>query len=417
MSDLKKVLEEQIQGVPKLLLRHAVKKKLKDQAIEGESLLEALTDHILSESKDTFHWDDGQPDQTRDLHIEFTDEDSKDIEEAYKNFMKDGLPEVIQSSVKDGAKELVKALVKRWPEQKVEERNDMRHFRDRIDLRWAKAIDPLRMMLIASREVGQEFAEKLARSKAKNGIVKREAIMALHMRACQTTMEILTLLENGLSDGAFARWRTLYEISVVALVIDRFGDEIAERYLLHDVVTMREAVKNEFKHDDKVYDPTALTGEEREIEDEFQALIGKYGKSFGSSYGWAAESLKIKSPRFQDLEQAIDWNSLPPHYKWSSYKVHAGVAGTIRSLGSFGGQPVLHAGASNAGLDTPAINTAYSLMQITLLVFGRFTDLENQIKLQSLVLLRDKVVRECRKAAKKLENDEMEIQLGISDTD
>lgn len=56
-------------------------------------------------------------------------------------------------------------------------------------------------------------------------------------------------------------------------------------------------------------------------------------------------------------------------------------------------------------------------MQITLLVFGRFTDLESQIKLQSLVLLRDKVVRECRKAAKKLEKDEMETRLGISDTD
>ena len=48
-------------------------------------------------------------------------------------------------------------------------------------------------------------------------------------------------------------------------------------------------------------------------------------------------------------------------------------------------------GASNAGLETPAINTAYSLMQITLLVFGKLTDLENQIKLQSLVQLREEV--------------------------
>lgn len=416
MTNLNNHLMEQLQSVPKLLLRQAIVKKLVDQGINDEAMQEALADHILSESKETFHWDDGQPDQIKDLHIEFTDDDTRAIKEAYNNFMKDGLPEVIQNSVKDGAKTLVKALEKRWPEQKVEERNDTQHFRDRIDLRWAKAIDPLRMMLIASREVGQEFSEKLTRSKAKNGIVKREAIMALHMRACQTTMEILTLLENGLSDGAFARWRTLYEISVVALLIDRFGDEIAERYLAHDVVTMREAIKNEFKHDGQQYDPVALKGEEREIEDEFQSLIGQYGKSFGGSYGWAAESLKIKSPRLQDLETAIDWNSLPPNYKWSSYKVHAGVAGTIRSLGTFGGQPILHAGASNVGLDTPAINTAYTLMQITLLVFGRLTDLENQIKLQSLVLLRKKIVRECRKAAKKLEQDEMEIRFGITET-
>ncbi len=415
MINLNKHLEEQLKTVPNLLLRQAVIIKLEEQGIEGKRLLDALTDHIFSGSEETFHWDDGGHDQTRNLHIELTDEDTKKIEEDYNRFIKESLPEIIKNSLQDGAKSLAKELEKRWPEQKVEERNSIRHFRDRLDLRWAKGLDPLQMMLIASREVGQEFAEKLARSKAKKGIVKREVIMALHMRACQTTMEILTLLENGLSDGAYARWRTLYEISVVALVIDLFGDVIAERYLAHDVVSMRESIINEFKHDEQNYDPATLKGEAKEIEDEFQSLVEEFGKSFAGPYGWVAHCFGMKRPRFQDLEEAIDWNALPPNYKWSSYKVHAGVAGTVRSLGSFGGQPVIHAGASNAGLETPAINTAYSLMQVTSLVFGKSNDLETQIKMQSLVLLRNKVVRECRKAAKKLESDEMEIRLGLAE--
>lgn len=416
MSDLNRLLEEQVETVPKLLLRKAVKKKIEDQGIEDTELLEALTDHILSGSEGTFHWDDDGPDQHRNLHIKFTDEDTKKIEADFKEFIDEKLPEAIQNAVKDCAKSFAKALKKRWPEQKVEERNEMQHFRDRIDLRWAKTLDPLRMLLIASREVGQEFAEKLYKSKAKKGIVKREALMALHMRACQTTMEILVLLENGLADGAYARWRTLYEISVVAFVIDRFGDDIAERYLAHDVVSMREAIMNEYRHGGRAYKPDGLDGEEKEIEEEFQSLIAEFGRSFGGAYGWASESLQMKAPRFQDLEQAIDWGALPPNYKWSSYKVHAGVAGTVRSLGSFGGQPVLHAGASNAGIETPAINTAFSLMQVTLLVFGKLNNLENQIQLQSLVLLREKVFKEGRKAAKKLEKDEMEIRLGTCES-
>ena len=101
-----------------------------------------------------------------------------------------------------------------------------RHFSDRIDLRWSKGLGPLRMMLIASREVGELFAEKLKRSKAKKGILKRKTLMILHMRAYRTTLEILTLIENGFPDGAYARWRTLYEITVVAFfkrIVQREG--------------------------------------------------------------------------------------------------------------------------------------------------------------------------------------------------
>lgn len=414
MKNFREFFEQKIQEVPKLLLRRAADEKIREQGINNENIRNALLDHILSGSSDAFYWDDGNPDEERILRIEFTKEDKRRLEAELKDFIDSKIPEIIENVTRDSANSLIRSLTRRWPEQKIEECNDMRYFRDRIDLRWAKTLDPLRMLLIASREVGQEFSEKLARSKAQKGIVKREAIMALHMRACQTTMEILVLLENGLADGAYARWRTLYEISVVAFVIDRFGDDIAERYLAHDVVSMRELIMNEYRHEGRAYDLDALTVEEKKIEEEFQSALHKFGKSFGGAYGWAAENLNRKAPRFQDLEEAIDWKALPPNYKWSSYKVHAGVAGTVRSLGSFSGQPILRAGASNAGLETPAINTAYSLMQVSLLVFGRLNELENQIKFKSLIILRDKVLKEGIKAAKKLERDEMEIRLGLS---
>ena len=412
MGNIKKHLEKEVWRAAQLLLRDVVEKKLLDKGIKNDMLLDDLVDHILSNGDEMFHWNDGDDGINKSLTLEFPEEEVEDLSDSINNFLKVDLPKIIHKVVKGGAKSLVKKLENQWPEVKVYERNEMRYFRDRIDLRWAAGLDPLRMMLIASREIGQDFANKLARSKAKTGISKRNAIAILHMRACQTTMEIITLLENGLPDGGYARWRTLYEISVVGFVIDRFGDEIAERYLAHDVVSMRESIINEFRYDAQKYDAEKLEDREREIEDGFQAAVAEFGSSFATPYGWAAHSLGLKRPRFQDLESAVDWDSLPPDYKWSSYKVHAGVAGTIRTLGALSDQHFIHAGATNAGIETPAINTAYSLVHTTSLVFGKLNVFENLIQMQGMILLREKVKKECLRAARKLKQDELELHSG-----
>ena len=48
------------------------------------------------------------------------------------------------------------------------------------------------------------------------------------VRACQVTDEIICLLENGFADGAMARWRTLHEIAVVAVVISQHGENLCD---------------------------------------------------------------------------------------------------------------------------------------------------------------------------------------------
>lgn len=398
--------------VPKRFLRRALKKKLKQQGIKDKDAIRAFADHVLAGEDGSFEWDDGDDGPAKKVTIKFTEQDSDEVLEAMNDFLEEGLPKVVNGSIDDGAKSLVKSLKKSWPEIKLNARYESQHFNDRIDLRWSKGLDPLRMMLIASREVGEVFAEKLARSKASRGLLKREALFVLHTRACQTTLEILTLIENGLPDGAYARWRTLYEITVVAFFISRFGDEAAKRFMAHDVVSTRESLVNEYKFSGKIYDPKMLEGEERDIEDDFHAVVQEFGKSFAGHYGWAADSLSKKSPRFQDLEEAVDWGALPPEYKWSSFKVHAGSAGALRTLGSIGDDMVIHAGATNAGLQTPAIDTAVSLLQITSLVFPYPNQLETAVQAKALLILRDKVVKECRKAAQKLRKDELAIRSG-----
>ena len=57
-----------------------------------------------------------------------------------------------------------------------------------------------------------------------------EVLLRLHARGIQISKEILVLFRNGYADGAFARWRTLYELSIVGLFISKHGNQIAKQY-------------------------------------------------------------------------------------------------------------------------------------------------------------------------------------------
>ena len=56
------------------------------------------------------------------------------------------------------------------------------------------------------------------------------ALQHIHGRACQMFLEILTLLRNGFGDCAYARWRSLYELSCIAYFIKSQGEQIAKQY-------------------------------------------------------------------------------------------------------------------------------------------------------------------------------------------
>jgi len=390
-----------------------IRRKLEEHEIENEELLEALTDHMLHRSDEKFTWQEEFGDE-RDVNIAFDSQDFDALAVEMDDVIKIILPKALTEAISTTSTNLVKRLEKQWPEVKLAERHESNGFKDRLDLRWAPALDPLRMMLLSSKEIGEAFAQKLGRSKAKKGLVKRQVLMMLHVRACQTTLEIITLLESGLADGAYARWRTLYEISVVCFLVARFGDELAERYLAHEIVSQREALINELRHEGRPYEPEEMGRQFVRFEADYNAVIDAYGSPFKTAYGWAAHSLGLKSPRFADLEEAVDWASLPSDYKWSSYKVHAGIAGTAWTLGTLGDRRFLLAGAANAGLEVPAVNTAYSLLHVTSVLLDNVSDIEISIKAQALVLLRDKVLSNSIKVARRLRRDHIEMYGSIN---
>ena len=395
-----------IGDLPRLAVFGVITKKLEDCGIyDDEALITALTNHILNRRKEVFTWPD---ERYGDVKLSFSSSDFTGALHDVDRFLKEDLPAVIESAVDNCAMILSRKLIEDWPEQKIFERNEMQGFRDRLELRWCKGLDPLRMLLTCSREINENFQNRLLRSKAKTGLVRRHVLILLHQRACQTTMEIIALLENGLADGALARWRTLYEVGVIASLIDMHGDDIAERYLDYDCVAMKHSLDNALKHDDSRLSPSISKRVQAQINREFEEIISYYGTEFKTHYGWASFHIDRKNPRFQDLEVAAGVDALPPTYKCASFKIHAGVSGLVRNLGNMSEyQPTL-AGASNAGIDEPALNTAHSLLQVTSLLYGKSNKLEDTIELAALCRLRDQVVAECRRAARRLEKDEKE---------
>lgn len=139
---------------------------------------------------------------------------------------------------------------------------------------------------------------------ARNHLI--DVLSRSHARACQITEEILCLLQGGFADGAMARWRTLHEVAVVASFIAAHGEELAERYVLHEVVEAKRAAAEYQKCQQRLagYDPI----EERELkalQASYDDAIARFGKEFKGQYGWAAHQLKIAKPNFDDIERAV----------------------------------------------------------------------------------------------------------------
>src|SRR5260370_32451533 len=94
----------------------------------------------------------------------------------------------------------------------------------------------MKRLLTSPREwcKGAHGKEKIANPADKPHL--KTLLIRVLVRGCQVTDEIICLLENGFADGAMARWRTLHEIAVVAVVLSHHGEDIAARYVDHQAV-------------------------------------------------------------------------------------------------------------------------------------------------------------------------------------
>ena len=292
-----------------------------------------------------------------------------DLGEDVENFATDfeeKLPETLQNIISDIAPVILQFLKSSALEMLMERQEELGQFRDNLFSTWGPAINLLEMYLVIAFEAG-EYANKEWRLVAANtNNIGFDILTRLHARACQISSEIIVLLKNGFADGAHARWRSLHEVTVVASFIADNNNELAEKYLLHENIESYKAAL-QYRQYSKQLGLEEIT--EQEIDDITKVkdeLIGRFGKSYKSDYGWASSVLDKQHPTFRDIEKKVDLGHLRPYYKLASHNVHANPKGVFLKLGILDDTDnVLLAGPSNIGLAEHRHSMALSLGNIT----------------------------------------------------
>lgn len=412
--NLQNLFKKEMAKLPRVYAEKLITKKLAAAGVErAEDVAPLLFDHFVSGTTGDFIWDDGTA-TFHDISITITQEEVDEIGHEIDRFIREKLPSIVQNVLDDTSTHLLASLEKTWPEHNARDQLEFEQFRERLEANWGKAFSLVRMILTICREIGEEQYNKSQKSKRRHAPLWKLTLIRLHARACQITSEVLALMESGYADGAMARWRTLHEIHVVATLIAEHRNDLARRYLDHEAVDAKRGLEQFQRcHAQLGYAPPTAQ-EVRRLTKRFERVIKKYGKAFGSQYGWAAHHLNKNQPTFADLESAAGRSALRSHYKLASSNVHAGPTALFSRLGAI--EPsTIAAGASNVGFAEPGQNTALTLCQITLLLLGEKWTYEQIVSINVLAALRERVPEAFLRAEKKIRREDSKIQKWLRD--
>lgn len=291
---------------------------------------------------------------------------------------------------RDMGKYILKSLIEDAPRMLNEHSEIRARFEKSVHKKWGKALEYLEILLVISYEAGEGFNEEFRSTAAEMDNYVFDVLVRLHARACQIASEVLTLLKAGYADGAHARWRTIHEIAVVASFIEGNGNDVAERYLLHQYIESYKAALQHQRYATRLKHSPIPEGEVIALKELYEELLGRFGKDYRNSYGWAGNALSKSDPNFFDIEEAVNLDHLRPYYKMASYNVHANSKGIMFRLG-LSNENMLLAGASNIGLADPGHGIAISLSQITLTMLFSEVNIDRLVLGQTMMQLTDKI--------------------------
>jgi hypothetical protein len=285
----------------------------------------------------------------------------------------------------------------------IHQQKNRDQFNKDIQSHWGHALDLLEVLIVMSDEVAQSY---LARTdKYSSNDIVQNLLSSIHAKSSQVSKEILIMLRHGFADGAHARWRSLYELSVMGSFISHSEEDVALKYIQHQSIQIYRAAKEYNEHCSE-FEISLIPHEEMiEIEQEYDALINKYGESYKHYYGWASDALKLKKPTFRDIETSVGLSHTRPYYKAASARVHASSEGVLSSLGLLPGQGILLAGSSNIGLSYPARLTAISLTQVTTSVLAHKTNIDFLIACKIMARHSEDVESEFIRAESEFQSD------------
>lgn len=164
----------------------------------------------------------------------------------------------------------------------------------------------------------------------------KKCLKEIFIRGCQIYYEVYVLILQGLTEGAWARWRTLFELSVIAQFMVENGEAVASEYLAS-------------KNNGQYYEWARRS-----------AVFAGYNPNYNVTFKSIYDRCNSKNQK--------GYNA----YRHASITIHAGAIGTFSRFGGSNGK-TLGIGGELEGVSSPAIYSAQSLSVIVMNYLHQFS--------------------------------------------
>jgi hypothetical protein len=285
------------------------------------------------------------------------------------------------------------SLIASAPEMLVQRASNEAAFMQRTYLRWRKAFDLLDAIWVSCEETGRSFNDYHRPQAVQNADHVFEALAYLNAKALLVSAEMICLMKGGFADGALARWRTIYELNVIATLLRQEGEHLAVRYLAHSRVQAWERIKHSVDVDE-------LDTEDQKTKDAADAAMVRFGSDMRHLYGWACTITARERPTFSSIEQLVEHEHGRPIYKAASQHIHSNHRLSHELLGmSEATSKGLLVGASNSGMVTPLVLCGFSLVESTSMLILQHPNIDRS----AIILALMRLARKMDRLAKRLE--------------
>lgn len=253
-----------------------------------------------------------------------------EIDEFYEKYEKADFSELYLEMVNDTSNQLVDNAKNIMYENSLLFRCEETEIVAKINQKWFKAFvssEALYMMIFDAVKDYSDYVNKIGDREKGEAIHKYTALKYIHGRGLQQFLEIITLMKNGFADGAYSRWRSLYELNIIASFISEYGEEIAEAY---------------------------ISSHNTEDRYEWARACGEF-------------SPKKKYISFDDIRKKANFPSdlWQRPYQLANEVTHASSQGTFNRIGVIDGEEKISIGHTDYGLTIPGEHSAITIAQLT----------------------------------------------------
>lgn len=152
----------------------------------------------------------------------------------FEDFKSTNYAIVFSKMAKIWAESLVEDMESTMYEHVIANRSEIGEFHARQEQKWGKGFIASEAMYIAVQEIGENYVRYILeeRSNELEPIQNTfDALKLIHARSCQQYLEIFHLNRLGFADGAFVRWRSMYELMIMADFIKQQGEDVARKFI------------------------------------------------------------------------------------------------------------------------------------------------------------------------------------------